>query len=443
MRRTWAKPTMAAVAVVLALLVAAVGPTGRASAADNPYQRGPDPTVAGIAATYGPFATAQLTVPPGNGFNGGFIYYPTDTSLGTWAGLAIVPGYSALFANEEAWMGPRLASFGFVVIGVETLSRTDGADARATEALAALDYLTGSSPVRTRVDPTRLAVMGHSAGGAGALTAALRRPSLKTVVGLAPGAPGGGLNLANLHMPTMILSGQNDPTVTPSYVSGLWNSLPTSTQRAWVEIAGADHLFFTRANNTEDRLLVPWLKTFLDNDARYPQFLCPALADSTGISNYRNSCPLVPPAGPTSSPTASASPSPTNPTPTPTVSPTPTPTPTASSSPTPTATSVSSPPPAGGCQATYRTVNGWPGGFQGEVTVTAGSQPLNGWTVRPTLSSGQTITQVWNGALTGSGSSVSVRNAAYNGSVPAGGSTTFGFLANGAPPITLLTCTSP
>src|SRR3954468_18955369 len=94
--------------VVLGLLV----PTaGSASAASNPYQRGPDPTLASVAATYGTFATAQMTVPPGNGFNGGYVYYPTDTTQGTWGALAIVPGYSALFRNEEAWMGPRLASF--------------------------------------------------------------------------------------------------------------------------------------------------------------------------------------------------------------------------------------------------------------------------------------------------------------------------------------------
>ena len=33
-----------------------------------------------IEASRGPFATAQQSVPPGNGFNGGEVYYPTDTS---------------------------------------------------------------------------------------------------------------------------------------------------------------------------------------------------------------------------------------------------------------------------------------------------------------------------------------------------------------------------
>jgi hypothetical protein len=75
--------------------------------------------------------------------------------------------------------------------------------------------------------------------------------------------------------------------------------------------------------------------------------------------------------------------------------------------------------------------------------VTAGSSAVNGWTVGWTLSSGQTITQVWNGTLTASGSSVSVHNASYNGSLAASASTTFGFLANGAPSSPAPTCTSP
>ena len=174
--------------------------TGSASAADNPYQRGPDPTRTSVTAVNGPFANTSVSVPTGYGFNGGRIYYPTDTSQGTFGAIAISPGYTALFSAELAWMGPWLASHGFVVIGIETNSRNDFDTARGTQLLAALDYLTQQSPVRDRVDPNRLAVAGHSMGGGGALSAATRRSSLKAVVGIAPYSPSS--NLANDRVPT-------------------------------------------------------------------------------------------------------------------------------------------------------------------------------------------------------------------------------------------------
>jgi hypothetical protein len=88
-------------------------------------------------------------------------------------------------------------------------------------------------------------------------------------------------------------------------------------------------------------------------------------------------------------------------------------------------------------------VNSWPQGFQAGITVNAGSSAINGWTLTWTLSSGQTITQLWNGALTVSGTNVTVRNLSYNGSIPAGGNTTLGFTANGAPSSPTVRCTSP
>ncbi|WP_069775536.1 ricin-type beta-trefoil lectin domain protein [Amycolatopsis mediterranei] len=303
--RTTARATGLFVAILaamttLAVAVLAAGPAlarPRDSAPANPYQRGPDPTVAMIESSTGPFATTSASVPAGHGFNGGTVYYPTDTSLGTWGALAIVPGYSALFANEEAWMGPWLSSFGFVVLGVETNSRTDSADARGTELLAALDYLTTQSPVRDRVDPNRLAVLGHSAGGAGAMLAAENRPSLKAAIGLAPGSPVGNLSLATDKVPTMVLGGQNDTVVTPSYLSGLYATMPASTQSVFAQIAGADHVYYTHPNNVEMKLLIPWLKTFLDSDTRHPPFLCPASPDPRSISIYTPKCPYVPGGG--------------------------------------------------------------------------------------------------------------------------------------------------
>ncbi|AGL16796.1 cellulose binding domain-containing protein [Actinoplanes sp. N902-109] len=122
-------------------------------------------------------------------------------------------------------------------------------------------------------------------------------------------------------------------------------------------------------------------------------------------------------------------------------------TPPTSPSATPPTSPSATPPtvPAGACTAGYRLTGSWGGGFQAEVTVQAGAAAVNGWTVRLTLAGGQSITSLWNGVNTGSTGAVSVRNADYNGSVPAGGTTTFGFVANGdgsAAP-TGVTCTSP
>jgi cellulase/cellobiase CelA1 len=89
--------------------------------------------------------------------------------------------------------------------------------------------------------------------------------------------------------------------------------------------------------------------------------------------------------------------------------------------------------------------NSWPGGFQASVNVAAGSSPVNGWTVHFTLPSGQTISSLWNGVNSGNSGAVSVKNAAYNGSIAAGASTSFGFTATGsnAAAASGVSCSSP
>jgi Glycosyl hydrolase family 12/Cellulose binding domain len=98
----------------------------------------------------------------------------------------------------------------------------------------------------------------------------------------------------------------------------------------------------------------------------------------------------------------------------------------------------------GACAAAYSTVNAWSGGFQGGVTVrNTGSTGINGWSVSGSLPSGATITQIWNGTLSSSGSNFTVRNVSYNGSIPGGGTTSFGFIASGSAPGSLsLSCSS-
>ncbi len=85
---------------------------------------------------------------------------------------------------------------------------------------------------------------------------------------------------------------------------------------------------------------------------------------------------------------------------------------------------------ATGCRVDYSVTNQWPGGFGANVTVDNLGDPVNGWKLTWSFPAGQTITQLWNGTYTQSGSQVTVTNVDYNGSIPSGGSTSFGF--NGA-----------
>jgi len=99
-------------------------------------------------------------------------------------------------------------------------------------------------------------------------------------------------------------------------------------------------------------------------------------------------------------------------------------------SPTPSST-PSTPPPAGRqCTATYAVTGSWGGGFQGAVTVKAGAAAITGWTVTWTWPSGQRFTNTWNAAVTGAGDAVTAKNLSYNGTLPAGGSTSWGFTAS-------------
>jgi endo-1,4-beta-xylanase len=91
----------------------------------------------------------------------------------------------------------------------------------------------------------------------------------------------------------------------------------------------------------------------------------------------------------------------------------------------------SSPPVPNGCTATV-SLNSWNGGFVATVRVTAGSAPINGWSVQLTLPSGAAVTNAWNANRSGSSGNVQFSNVSYNGRVNAGQSTEFGFQGTGS-----------
>ncbi|WP_433360960.1 alpha/beta hydrolase family protein [Actinoplanes sp. CA-142083] len=274
----------------LAIAGAALTLVPDAGAATASFRRGPDPSAASIRAANGPFAITRTNVARTSvtGFGGGDIYAPNETSAGTFGAVAIAPGFTAT-RSSLAWLAPRIASQGFVVFNIDTLTTSDQPAQRGRELLAALDFLTGSSNARAKIDKNRLAVMGHSMGGGGTLEAAKSRPSLQAAVPLTPWDLT--KSFSAVTVPTMIIGAQSD-TIAPvrQHSDRFFASLPSTADKGYLELAGASHFAPNIPNTTIASTSVAWLKRFVDDDTRYEQFLCPGPSGS-GVSDYETNCP--------------------------------------------------------------------------------------------------------------------------------------------------------
>ncbi|MET0492098.1 MAG: alpha/beta hydrolase, partial [Actinoplanes sp.] len=136
---------------------------------------------------------------------------------------------------------------------------------------------------------TRLGVMGHSMGGGGSLSAARTRPALQAAIPLT------GYHTTKswttVRVPTLVIGAEND-TVAPvaSHSEPFYTSLPSTLDKAYLELNNASHSAPTSTNVTIAKYSISWLKRFIDNDTRYEQFLCPAPSGSA-IQEYRDTCP--------------------------------------------------------------------------------------------------------------------------------------------------------
>jgi hypothetical protein len=93
------------------------------------------------------------------------------------------------------------------------------------------------------------------------------------------------------------------------------------------------------------------------------------------------------------------------------------------SSPTPTNTGGGS----SSCRVSYQPQQ-WQGGFTANVTINnTGSSALSNWTLNFNFPGDQKVTSAWNATVTQSGSAVTATNMSYNGNIPPGGNTSFGF----------------
>ncbi len=253
------------------------------------------PTSASLNATSGPLSIASSTVSSlaANGFGGGTIYYPTAS--GRFGVVAISPGFTASQSTIE-WLGRRMASHGFVVITIDTITTLDYPDSRATQLRAALDHVINraSTTVRNKVDPARRAVAGHSMGGGGSLIAAQADSTLKAAYPMTPWNITE--NFSRVRVPTMIIGADGD-TIAPviSHARPFYASIPNTTFKAYGELNNATHFAPNVTNTPIGRYGVAWMKRFVDGDTRYSTFLCGAEQNRYNTSlvfdQYRSNCP--------------------------------------------------------------------------------------------------------------------------------------------------------
>ena len=262
------------------------------------YETGPDPDLSFLEASIGPQSYTTTSVSSSvDGFGGGTIYYPTSISE-QMATISIAPGFTNT-QSAVSWWGPILASHGFVVITINTNSRFDQPESRSRQLDSALNYLIdqaniSSSPIAGLVDENRLATMGFSMGGGGALRSAARN-RLSASVPLAPWNSGGN-DFDQIGVPTVIMACENDGTASVnSHASPFYNTIPGSTDKAYLELESGPHNCATGQSVAYQPTIstygLSWMKRFLDKDNRFEPFLCgPNHEANSNISEYRDNC---------------------------------------------------------------------------------------------------------------------------------------------------------
>ena len=222
----------------------------------------------------GPFAVASKAVPRqlANGFGGGTIHYPTNAGdCGLLGGIAVIPGYVSYEASIK-WWGPRLASWGFVVITIDTNSIYDDPDSRATQLSAALDHILSDSTVGAQIDSTRLGAIGWSMGGGGALQLATKRSDVRAII---PQTPYHDKDYGNMDTPALFITCQNDRIASnKKYSSPFYNN--AVGPKIKIEIKSGSH--FCPSYRFNEILLskpgIAWMHRYINGDTRFDKFLC-------------------------------------------------------------------------------------------------------------------------------------------------------------------------
>jgi dienelactone hydrolase len=158
------------------------------------------------------------------------------------------------FRQQSSFLTTAMASWGFIVAAPEHSARdltsclsgtigqgasTDVDDLRAAIPVMEAENLRDDGPLATRVDTSRVAVVGHSAGGAAALQMS-GDPQITTFVALAAG------NGTPPAKPGLFVAGDADAIAPAASIEQWWGSTVPSPRQLAV-LSGVTHLGFMDA----------------------------------------------------------------------------------------------------------------------------------------------------------------------------------------------------
>lgn len=237
----------------------------------------------------GRYQVAYFSQLPGvEEFKAATLYFPANKG-DDFGGVVISPGFIESQENI-AWWGNFLASHGYAVLTLDTNEPGDNPQLRADALMAGVELLRGEntrmgSAIRGKILEDRMAVMGHSMGGGGALLAANEYSSeLKAAIPFTPWLPDA--DFSEVTVPTLVLAGEIDRIA--SVTEHAWphyKSLNKASPRMYMEVKGGNH-FIANSTVENERLnpnldvhylvgsiAVAWLKLFVDEDENYREIV--------------------------------------------------------------------------------------------------------------------------------------------------------------------------
>jgi predicted dienelactone hydrolase len=191
----------------------------------------PAAAVQGASAAPGPYATAVQVGAVNT------LYYPRDIASSPRRHPVIVWGNGtggAPLVYRDLLL--HWASHGFIVSAANTPASNLGISMRlGIDALAQADGSAGSI-FRGKVDLARIGASGHSQGGAAAIVVGAD-PRIDVILPIQPGPLA---DIDDVHVPALLLAGQQDSIVLPFLVRAFYNDA-THIPAIYGELRGADH----------------------------------------------------------------------------------------------------------------------------------------------------------------------------------------------------------